>query len=115
MINYSPTSLSQIIDWRIKTSPVFRILDDQQWMENFFEKGEIQVSSFNLFRNYKGEMNGDSSEGSSTIVFEDKNGSTHLFPYDSGLNAYILSTTKELNKRVIEDFKGTCAIKINHP
>lgn len=114
MINYSPTSLAHSVDWNIKTFPVYRILDNMQWMKNFFENGEIQVSCFEVFRNYKDEMQGDDSEGTGTIVFNSSK-STHVFPYDSGLNAYILSTTKNLNDRVIKDFKGACAIKINHP
>ncbi len=115
MINYSPVSLSYPIDWGIKTIPVYRILDDRQWMINFFEKGEIQVSSFNVFQNYKDEMQGDNSEGEAMIVFLDDEGNSHAIKYEAGLNAYILSTTKNLTPKVINDFKGKCAIKINDP
>lgn len=115
MINYSPASLPYDIDWNIKTVPVYRILDDRQWMINFFETGEIQVSSFNKFRNYEDEMQGDNSEGVATIVFNDEKKKTHAFHYESGLNAFILSTTNKLNDQVVDDFKGKCAIKIHHP
>lgn len=114
MIHYSPTSLSYGVDWHIKSTPVYRILDNTQWLKNFFEKGEIQVSCFEVFRNYKDELRGDISEGTGNVVFNmDK--STNVLGYETGSNAFILSTTKELNDQVLNDFNGKCAIKINDP
>lgn len=115
MIHYSPTSLQQVIDWRIKRFPVYRILDDERWMENFFESGEIQLSSFTKFHSYKDELQGDVQEGNATVIFEGGDGNTHAMVYEAGLNAFVLSTTTTLNDQVIKDFKGKCAIKINHP
>jgi hypothetical protein len=84
-------------------------------MRNFFDNGEIQVSSFHTFRNYKDEMQGDFSEGDLNLAFRDEQGTMHMLMGSAGMNAYILSTTNHLTNRVINDFRGKCAIKINHP
>lgn len=115
MVSYSPTSLSQVIDWRIKRTPTYRILDNAKWMDNFFETGEIQLSSFLKFRGYKDEMQGDKNEGEAAIICEDENHNTHIIGYESGINAYVLSTTKSLDEKVVKDFNGKCAIRINDP
>lgn len=115
MIQYSPTSLQQVIDWRIKRFPVYRILDDERWMNNFFETGEIQLSGFSKFRSYKDEMQGDTHEGNAAILFDGGNGNMHAITYEAGLNAFVVSTTQNLNEQVINDFNGKCAIKIDHP
>lgn len=115
MVNYSPASLAHNIDWRIKSFPVFRILDDTRWLDDFFETGEIQLSSFLKFRSYKDEMQGDKTEGEGALVTHDDEGNTHMVGYESGLNGYILSTTSSLEEQVVNDFNGKCAIRINHP
>lgn len=114
MIPYTSHSASHIMHWHIKRFPVYRILDNEQWMDNFFETGEIQLSCFSKFRNYEDEMQGDFHEGKGRIVFPGDE-STHYLEYEAGLNAFILSTTKTLNAKVVADFKGKCAIKINYP
>lgn len=60
-------------------------------------------------------MRGDIREGQGSIAGFGKSGGAKMLVYDSGLNAHILSTTTKLNDRVINDFQGTCAIKINNP
>ncbi|WP_258098599.1 hypothetical protein [Marinoscillum pacificum] len=115
MIQYSPTSLQQVIDWRIKRFPVYRILDNVAWLNNFFDTGEIQLSTFSKFRSYKDEMQGDKYEGQAAIIFDGDDKNMHAITYEAGINAFIMSTTVNLNDQVIDDFKGTCAIKINHP
>jgi hypothetical protein len=115
MIHYSPTSLSQVINWRIKATPVYRILDSIEWLDNFFDTGEIQLSSFEKFRSYKDEMQGDYHEGKAAIICEDEEKKTHIIGYESGTNGYVLSTTKSLEEKVVNDFNGKCAILIKHP
>lgn len=116
MINYTPNSLSFHINWNLKREPVFRLLDNVIWLNNFFETGELMLSCFSNFRKYSDEMQGDSREGEMMIGGYDENTkkSNHII-YESGLNAYIMSTTNILSDEVIKDFNAKCAIKINHP
>jgi hypothetical protein len=89
-------------------------LDNKQWLDNFFNDGEIALSCFSKFRNYADEIRGDKEEGDAMIWFENEKGDIHDFKYESGMNSYILCTTLELNDRVIRDFNAVGAIKIHN-
>lgn len=115
MINYANSSLQLGIDWRIKRDPVYRLLDNITYAEKFFSTGEIMLSSFQKFKQYPNEIQGDVGEGHGFAHSEDLEGNTHIVVYESGENGYVMSTTKILNKEIITDFNSTCAIKINNP
>ncbi len=115
MITYAPYTLQIQFDWNLKIDPIYRILDDEKWMNNFFKTGEIMLSCFKNFKKNPDEMQGDRNEGEGIIGGEDEEGNHNYIIYNSGLKAYIMSSTKELNKDVIKDFNGKCAIKILNP
>jgi hypothetical protein len=103
------------VNWRVRKQPVYRLLDNKQWLDNFFSNGELALSCISKFRGYGDEVRGDEEEGDAMIWFENENGDTHAFRYESGLNSYILCTTLELSDRVIADFGAVGAIKIHNP
>jgi len=103
------------VNWRVKKQPVYRLLDNKQWLDNFFNTGELALSCFSKFRNYSDEIRGDKEEGDAMIWFENAKGDTHAFKYESGMNSYILCTTMELTEQVIKDFNAVGAIKIHNP
>ena len=116
MIQYTPHSPTYQFNWLIKREPVFRLLDDVHWANNFFETGEIKLSCFNLFRKYPDEMQGDKNEGEAMIGgYDSENKKSNYIQYDSGHNAFIMSTTKQLTDDVINDFNAKCAIQIDNP
>lgn len=115
MITYSPYTLQIPFDWNLKIDPVYRILDDEKWMNNFFETGEIMLSCFKNFKKNPDEMQGDKNEGEGIIGGEDGKGNHNYVIYDSGMKAYIMSTTRDLTDKVKKDFDGKCAIKIHNP
>ncbi len=112
MFLYSEDSYQLPVRWRVKKNPVFRLLDNIQWVDNFFSYGEIQLSCFAKFRQHPNEAQGDIREGNALCYFEDKKGNTIGIQYESGLNSLVLSTTEQLTDRVISDFKAVGAIKI---
>ena len=101
MINYSSHIRSFGIKWNIKIEPVYRLLDNDDYINNFFEKGEIMLSCFNNFKKNPDEMQGDKEEGQA-IVGEFGNGprNSHVI-YESGLNAFVMSTTSKINDTII--------------
>jgi len=115
MLHYTSKSLNFPINWNIKREPIYRILSDVKWMDNFFDKGEIMISCLNNFRNYPDEMRGDVNEGEAIIGGVSDNGNHNAVIYESGMKAFVMSATTELNDKVIKDFNGKCAIKINNP
>lgn len=115
MINYSSHIRSFGIKWNIKIEPVYRLLDNADYINNFFEKGEIMLSCFNNFKKNPDEMQGDKEEGHA-IVGEFGNGSknSHVI-YESGLNAFVMSTASKITDKIIKDFNAVGAIKIKDP
>lgn len=112
MIQFTETHSSFNISWCYKIDPIFRILGQKEHLDDFFENGNIFISSFENFKSYKDEMQGDISEGQSLIGGFDKEGNgSHVF-YEGGVQAFILCTTKVLSDKVIKDFNGVGAIKI---
>ncbi|MCC6516809.1 MAG: hypothetical protein IT275_10690 [Chitinophagales bacterium] len=114
MIHYSTSIYPPNIKWEIKTEPVYRLLNKVEYINNFFETGEIMVSCFSKFKEYKDEMQGDKDEGEALAWYMDSQGNVEAVKYASGINAFILSTAKTLNDRVKSDFKAKGAIKINN-
>lgn len=98
--------------WRIKRDPVYRLVDQQQWLDNFFSKGEIMLSCFSKFRANPDEFQGDAREGDGFAYFEYENGDTVGIQYHAGVDAYILCTTNECNDKTVRDFNAVGAIKI---
>ena len=100
--------------WRIKKNPVYRLLDNKEWLDNFFFNGEILLSCFSKFKKYPNEIQGDSEEGNAMCYFQDENNNLQAIKYEAGMNSYVLSTTEILTPAVINDFKSIGAIKINN-
>lgn len=115
MLFYNSSMRAFQINWNIKREPIYRLLDKKEYIDNFFEKGELMISCFNNFKKNPDEMQGDTQEGHA-LVGEFGNGqyNKHVM-YDGGLNAFIMSTTTEMSEQVIKDFAAVGAIKINDP
>ena len=112
MIYYNEHSFHSQMNWRVKNNPVYRLLDNKQWLDNFFEKGELLLSCFSKFRLYPNEIQGDKREGDGFCYYEDFDGSTKGFKYEGGMNSFIMSTTEKITEKIITDFQAVGAIKI---
>lgn len=112
MIYYNEHTLHSQMNWRVKSNPVYRLLDNKQWLDNFFQKGELLLSCFSRFRLYPNEIQGDKREGDGFCYYEDYDGTTRGFKYESGMNSYIMSTTEKISEKIITDFNAVGAIKI---
>ena len=63
MLNYTNSMSAYHVTWLQRINPIYRILSDIQYVEDFFETGSIYLSSFKNFKKYKDEMQGDRTEG----------------------------------------------------
>src|SRR6476661_3312098 len=115
MLYFTLHSFNENIQWKVKRDPICRLLDKKEWLDNFFNNGEIFISCFNQFRGYENEIQGDANEGEALCWFEDDKGNTHGLQYEAGLNSFILSTTTELTEQSKADFRAVGAIKIVNP
>lgn len=112
MIQFTEIQSLFNISWGYKIDPIYRIVGKKEHLDDFFENGNIFISSFENFKNYDDEMQGDISEGQNLMGgFDEKGNGNHVF-YEGGVRAFILCTTKVLSEPVIKDFNGIGAIKI---
>lgn len=110
----NPNNQNVIFNCRTREQPIYRLLDNKQWIDNFFDKGELSLSCILKFRNYPGEIQGDREEGSMSKWFYTDFGIRGL-TYESGLNGYILCTSLQLTAKIKNDFNAVGAIKIINP
>ncbi len=111
-MNYVQSTSAFHVTWLSRLNPIYRILSDIQYIEDFFVNGNIYLSSFQNFKKYEDEMQGDRTEGHNLVGGFNGKDSSHFVSYEGGINAYVLCATNSLNENVIKDFKGVGAIKI---
>lgn len=111
-MNYIQSTSAFHVTWLSRLNPIYRILSDIQYIEDFFVNGNIYLSSFKNFKKYEDEMQGDRTEGHNLVGGFNGKDSSQYVSYEGGVNAYVLCTTNSLNENVIKDFKGVGAIKI---
>lgn len=111
-MNYIQSTSAFHVTWLRRINPVFRIFSDIKHVDDFFDNGNIYLSSFQNFKNYEDEMQGDKTEGQNLVGGFDGNKTSQYVFYEGGINAYVLCSTNSLNENVIKDFKGMGAIKI---
>lgn len=112
MLNYTINTPTYQVTWLQRINPVYRILSDLKYIEDFFLNGNIYLSSFHNFKKYEDEMQGDFSEGQCLVGGFDGKDKSQYIAYEGGVNAYVLCATNFLSENVIKDFKGVGAIKI---
>ena len=112
MLNYTNNTSAYHVTWLQRINPIYRILSDIKYVEDFFVNGNLYLSSFQNFRNYEDEMQGDITEGHCLVGGFDGKDRSQYVSYEGGVDAYVLCATNSLNENVIKDFKGVGAIKI---
>jgi hypothetical protein len=71
---------------------VYKYLE-KKYVDLFFEKGIIRISSFLRFQEYPDEIRGDVSEGKGAVVSKGGDGFQFIGATEAGKDCYILSTS----------------------
>jgi len=77
--------------WTVRTPWVYRYLP-QQYVDRFFDTGELRLSSFAAFQKHQDEERKDGCEGYNLLIHrtEEKGGQTVVIRMDVGHDAYVL-------------------------
>jgi hypothetical protein len=102
-----------ITQWHIKTPSVYRYLPEE-YVDDFFDKGKIRLSSFAQFAKYPDEEKGDNQEGRNILVGENKKHAVFAVT-NHGYNAYVLCGSTIFNAELMKGFNGSAAIEIKNP
>src|SRR4051812_39108331 len=71
---------------------IYRYMDEK-YIDLFFEKGTLRISSFKKFIQYPDEIRGDKSEGSGSYETKSNEGFQYLLMTNTGSNAYMFCTS----------------------
>jgi len=93
--------------------PVFRYLE-RRFVDDFFSKGELQLSTFLKCRKHPDEQRCDIDEGCGTIEYN-INGTPARTEMQVGLDSYMLCTSLMCADQLFVDFKCDSCIKIKDP
>lgn len=100
--------------FHLMTPVVFRMLE-RCWVDNFFETGELRLSSFAQFAKHTDEQRKD-KEGDNTITLRGAATTGFARIHGSGSNAYVLcATALEPSQTTIKAFNYDAAIHIFDP
>jgi len=99
--------------WRAATPAVYRYLP-AQFVDAFFSGGALRLSCFAQFRQHTDEQRLDGQEGEVLWLHrsQELGGQTITARMFHGLNAYVLSTSVRLEKKLMNRFKCDACIQI---
>ena len=90
--------------FRLLMPPVYRYLP-KKFCDQFWETGDIQLSSFASFAKHEDEARGDVREGFSSVSAVSADRSFGVFK-QTGLNAFVLCGSTILGQQILSQFEG---------
>lgn len=93
--------------WRMKIPPVYRFLPEE-FVDRFFDSGELRLSSFSKFTKHTDEARLDIDEGRAYVVASSPD-RTFGALIDGGRNSYVLCGSTTLSRELVNTFVGTNA------
>ncbi len=93
---------------------IYRYMD-KEYIDLFFEKGILRVSSFKRFIQYPDEIRGDKSEGGGTYEAKSAEGFQFLLMTNVGSNAYMFCTSLIATDEIKHQFNVNSYFRINKP
>jgi hypothetical protein len=92
---------------------VYRYLESE-WVDEFFETGNLRLSSFKKFHQHTDEQRGDKNEGRNMVVgYGEEKQMTSMV--SSGLDAFVLSTSLMYSEQMYNDFLVDSCFVIEKP
>lgn len=100
--------------WEVIVPSVIRYLEDV-YVDAFFERGSLRLSSFRRFRQHQDEQRGDAGEGSIAMQITNP-ASGHAVVAFNGQEAYVLCGSTVQSVEVMRAFEGAqSGVKIKNP
>lgn len=97
--------------WAVTTPTVYRY-EDGNWIDEFFDKGCLRLSTFEKFSSYPDEVRGDSEEGLSVSYGYTQAGSTIVMALGQGHRSFVFCCSRRLSRTLQNDFGRNSAFEI---
>jgi hypothetical protein len=105
---------SNVVNY-INVPPYLYRYENQEFIDKFFETGEILISSFHQYKKYEDNQLGDKSEGSTFNVGHTSNNKTVSTFTTVGMNSYCFCTSTLLDKKLFKVFSRNAVFVIKDP
>ena len=103
----------KVLSWQVCAPVVYRYMD-KEFVDQFFDTGELRLSSVRAFRRHSDEQRGDTAEGQSILVSKGPS-STVVAAVGRDRGAYILSTSLRNDDQLAADFNASGRFEITRP
>jgi hypothetical protein len=99
----------------LSIAPYLYRYENQNFIDNFFDSGELLISSFQEYKKYTDNQLGDKSEGSTMNIANIANDKSMITYTTTGFNDYCFCTSTVLEKELIKTFKRNSVFRIKDP
>lgn len=112
--NYNSV-FSHVINY-ITVTPYLYRYENTEFIDKFFDEGEIKISSFNQYKKYNDNQLGDKLEGQTFNLGNFEKDNMHIGTYTSiGSNDYCFCTSTVLDKKLLQTFSRNSVFRIKDP
>lgn len=111
--NYA-TQFTHLIPFENSIPYLYRY-EDKKWINDFFETGNLLLSSFKNYKEYEDNQLGDKLEGNTMNVVNGNNGKSIMTGTQVGLNEYCFCTSSMLDENLKNVFKRNSVFRITDP
>lgn len=113
MRNYNP-AFNHVINY-YSVIPFLYRYENQNYIDTFFETGDLFISSFHNYKRYKDNELGDTDEGASMNIAQSDNDLSIGSYVTTGLNEYSFCTSTILDESLLNTFSRTSVFRIKDP
>lgn len=101
------------LSWSLIPPVVYRYMD-QQWVDKFFETGELMLTSFTRCSQHRDEQRADEFEGMTLVVGRGPGGLSFEGQIRMGADFYLLCTSVRCDESITREFDCDGYFKINN-
>ncbi|HET6763272.1 MAG TPA: hypothetical protein VFH27_06360 [Longimicrobiaceae bacterium] len=107
-------SVQLVREWRIRRPVVYRYLD-KQFVDEFFDRGALRISSFSTFAQHEDEERLDGAEGKGIVGHRNHEGEgqTIIAQMSQGHNAFVLCGSMNYSPELSDAFKTNSGFRID--
>lgn len=109
----SSKQIPRVVAWHQRSPVVYRYLESQ-FIDKFFNEGELRLSSFKKFKQHPDEQRGDSHEGKAILVTGGNNVTAYAIA-EFGGNALVMSASEIHQKELYDVFCVDGCFAVENP
>jgi hypothetical protein len=108
------SAVSHVINY-VSVIPFLYRYENKNYIDTFFENGDLFISSFHNYKKYEDNELGDTHEGSSMNIAKSDNDLNIISYVTAGMNEYSFCTSTILDESLLDTFSRNSVFRIKDP